>query len=188
MMRAESPLKNERTKLLHGASLYDDGDSASASTKKIFQFVMGTMLLLGVASFLNHSTKERSDLLSLSSDRSLSTNSKYRKVQGIGFQIYTGGAPALFSDGRVNPECVGRASYGISSYGVWDGETQSVECYVGHDDPVLDVHERIEILKAAVEKAYQEVSAAETRQQDGGDPSETLRCPAISAWAPRSSS
>jgi len=184
MMRAESPLKNERTKLLHGgASLYDDGDdSGSVSTKKIFQFVMGTMLLLGVASFLNHSTKqERSDLLSLSSDdRSLSsTNSKYRKVQGIGFQIYTGGAPAIFPDGRANPECAGRASYGISSYGVWDGETQSVECYIGHDDSVLDVHKRIEILKAAVEKAYQEVSAAEAKQQHNGendnDPSETLK-------------
>lgn len=83
-----------------------------------------------------------------------STNSKYKRVQGIGFQIYTGGAPAFLNrtDGssKLNPECLGR-----SSYGQVVGEiAPEIQCYIGHDDPMLDVQNRIEIMKEAVELAY----------------------------------
>lgn len=73
--------------------------------------------------------------------------SKYAKVQGIGFQIYTGGAPARLPDGRKNPECVGRNAY---------GQKRSVlQCYIGHDDPIEDVNRRLEIMREAVDRAHQ---------------------------------
>jgi hypothetical protein len=84
-----------------------------------------------------------------------STNSKYKKVQGIGFQIYTGGAPAFLknhSDGTtaLNPECIGRNSYGQ----VVGEVAPMMQCYIGLADPMLDVRGRIEIMMDAVEKAY----------------------------------
>ena len=99
------------------------------------------------------------------------TNSKYKKVQGIGFQIYTGGAPAFLknhSDGTtaLNPECIGRESYGQ----VVGEEAPMLQCYIGLPDPMLDVRGRIEIMMDAVEKAYAVVTAAEN-----ADDSETLK-------------
>jgi hypothetical protein len=86
--------------------------------------------------------------------KTISTNSKYRKVQGIGFQIYTGGAPAFINhtDGTsaLNPECVGRESYGQ----VVGEIAPMIQCYIGLPDPMLDVRGRIEIMMDAVEKAY----------------------------------
>ena len=99
------------------------------------------------------------------------TNSKYKKVQGIGFQIYTGGAPAFLknhSDGTValNPECIGRDSYGQ----VVGAEAPMMQCYIGLPDPMLDVRGRIEIMMDAVEKAYAVVTATEN-----ADDSATLK-------------
>jgi len=84
-----------------------------------------------------------------------STRSKYKRVQGIGFQIYTGGAPAYLAsndtDHRIpNPECVGRASYGQ----VVGEDHPHLQCYVGHVDPMVDVQKRIEIMSDAIDRAY----------------------------------
>ena len=89
------------------------------------------------------------------------TNSKYQKVQGIGFQIYTGGAPAFLPNHshhgaqpppppHWNPECIGRNSYGQ----VVGEDAPMLQCYIGLPDPMLDVRGRIEIMMDAVEKAY----------------------------------
>jgi len=94
-----------------------------------------------------------------------STNSKYERVQGIGFQIYTGGAPAYInvthSDGTVterpNPECHGLNSYGT----MWTEEGDVIQCYIGDYDVEQDVKARLRIMKDAVEQAYHQ--AAENR-------------------------
>lgn len=79
------------------------------------------------------------------------TQSRYKHVQGLGFQIYTGGAPAFLKTNndvqRKNPECSGRHSYGLV-----DGE---IQCYMGQEDTMDDVQSRVDIMKAAVERAYQ---------------------------------
>ena len=87
-----------------------------------------------------------------------STRSKYKRVQGLGFQIYTGAAPAFLGksnkDGsRVkNPECVGR-----DAYGQLVGETSPLwQCYMGHDDPVQDIRNRMQIMEEAVDRAFEE--------------------------------
>jgi hypothetical protein len=89
-----------------------------------------------------------------------STYSKYKRVQGIGFQIYTGGAPAVLNQTvndddtvvqQLNPECVGRRSYGQ----VVGEVAPELQCYLGYDDPMQDVQRRIEIMADAVEKAYE---------------------------------
>ncbi len=104
----------------------------------------------------------------------LFTNSKYQKVQGIGFQIYTGGAPAFLKNHshgssqqqqHLNPECIGRDSYGQ----VVGEEAPMLQCYIGLPDPMLDVRGRIEIMMDAVEKAYAVVS------NDPNDNHETLK-------------
>lgn len=87
-----------------------------------------------------------------------STNSKYERVQGIGFQIYTGGARAFLnvthSDGSVtskpNPECRGLDSYGT----MWTEQGDVLQCYIGNYDTELDVQDRLRIMKDAVELAY----------------------------------
>jgi hypothetical protein len=88
----------------------------------------------------------------------LSTNSKYERVQGIGFQIYTGGARAFVntthSDGSViqktNPECHGLNSYGT----MWTEQGDVLQCYIGNYDIEQDVQARLRIMKEAVEMAY----------------------------------
>lgn len=107
---------------------------------------------LAAIALFSHS-RAMSDANSLT--QKTSTNSKYKRVQGMGFQIYTGGAPALLhhSDGSsyLNPECVGR-----SSYGQVVGEiAPELQCYIGLQDPMLDVRRRVEIMADAVEKAYE---------------------------------
>ncbi|CAJ1963978.1 unnamed protein product [Cylindrotheca closterium] len=82
-----------------------------------------------------------------------STNSKYRQVQGLGFQIYTGGAPALLGQNgtqHLNPECVGLKSYGS----MWTEEGYEMQCYIGDPDNEKDAQNRLKIMKDAVEKAY----------------------------------
>ncbi|GAX22663.1 hypothetical protein FisN_17Lh158 [Fistulifera solaris] len=79
--------------------------------------------------------------------------SKYAKVQGIGFQIYTGGAPAFLdrnNTGPQNPECIGLDSYGE----FYDENGLQYQCYLGLEDPIDDVRVRIQLMKDAIEKAY----------------------------------
>ena len=81
--------------------------------------------------------------------------SRYSRFQGLGFQIYTGGAPAFLrttdESGRNttahNPEC-----YKSKSYGHADGD---IQCYLGLRDATKDVQKRLDIMKAAVERAYE---------------------------------
>lgn len=87
-----------------------------------------------------------------------STNSKYQRVQGIGFQIYTGGARAFFNhthkDGSTssvpNPECRGLNSVGA----MWTENGDVLQCYLGNYDVEQDVQGRLRIMKDAVEQAY----------------------------------
>jgi len=93
-----------------------------------------------------------------------STQSKYKKVQGMGFQIYTGAAPAYINvtttddDGNEdgfslekNPECLGHHSYGQLV-----GElAPHLQCYLGHDDPIEDIRKRIRIMEKAVDRAFE---------------------------------
>jgi len=82
--------------------------------------------------------------------------SKYKKVQGMGFQIYTGGAPAFLDENKtvLNPECVDQASYG-QVVGAEEGDPPMMQCYLGLDDPLEDARKRVEVMRAAVERAYQ---------------------------------
>lgn len=89
--------------------------------------------------------------------------SKYKKFQALGFQIYTGGAPAILQDGDglnyLNPECDGLNSYGKADD--FDEDDQGLnltdihlwECYLGHSNPKKDVHQRLKIMADAVAKA-----------------------------------
>lgn len=76
----------------------------------------------------------------------------YTKTQTLGFQIHTGGSPAVINGtGEMNPECPNR-------YGLLGGTTNSepeILCYVANDDPILDARERLRIMRDAVEKAYE---------------------------------
>jgi hypothetical protein len=92
---------------------------------------------------------------------------KYKKFQALGFQIYTGGAPAVIRDengkNHHNPECNGLNSYGkaddfdeddaglnLTDINLW-------ECYLGYTNPKEDVQQRLQIMADAVTKA-EEVS------------------------------
>jgi hypothetical protein len=116
-----------------------------------------TMLVVGELWYAHYRLTARRSLANTPS-----TYSKYKRVQGIGFQIYTGGAPAVLNETvndddddtvvqQLNPECVGRRSYGQ----VVGEVAPELQCYLGHDDPMLDVQRRIEIMTDAVEKAYE---------------------------------
>ncbi|KAG7340890.1 hypothetical protein IV203_024433 [Nitzschia inconspicua] len=104
--------------------------------------------------------------------------SKYSHAQYFGFQIYTGGAPAFIPETHVatdddasdivvttnsssssnstirfvpNPECKGMA------YGEVVLETDPLlMCYLGHRDALHDVSQRMQIMRDAVETAYQQ--------------------------------
>jgi hypothetical protein len=90
-----------------------------------------------------------------------STRSKYKRVQGIGFQIYTGGAPAFLDEENkeLNPECIGMESYGQ----VVGEEAPMLQCYIGAEAAVDDVQKRLQIMRDAVELAFQKA--------DNSDPS-----------------
>ena len=78
--------------------------------------------------------------------------SRYKKVQGLGYGIYTGGAPAFFNDTERtrNPECIGLNSYGVANF----FDSAEIQCYVGYEDPIQDARERVAVMKEAVERAY----------------------------------
>lgn len=76
--------------------------------------------------------------------------SPYSKVQGMGYRIYTGGAPQYLADSNEtvkNPECKHEYGRNINLPG-------QLLCYVGHEDPIVDVQHRIDIMKETVERAY----------------------------------
>ena len=75
-------------------------------------------------------------------------SSPYSKVQGLGFQIYTGGAPAFLNKRATipNPECMD-GHHGSNSEG------NKVQCYLGDDDPIKDVQQCFKIMKDTVEHA-----------------------------------
>lgn len=93
--------------------------------------------------------------------------SKYTKFQALGFQIYTGGAPAVLRDengtNHHNPECAGINSYGKADDFDQDDAPLNLtdvhlwECYLGESNPMKDVHHRLRIMADAVAKA-EEVS------------------------------
>ena len=86
--------------------------------------------------------------------------SKYTHFQALGFQIYTGGAPVELPGrpGIKNPECYGLNSYGQATELDPDDIARNIsntlwQCYLGHNNPVRDVNQRLQIMKDTVEKA-----------------------------------
>jgi len=74
----------------------------------------------------------------------------YTQVQGLPFRIYTGGAPAYLKHSHTkNPECNDHHSYGQNA------NTFKLQCYLGNPDPIVDVQRRVEIMREAVERAYE---------------------------------
>ena len=88
------------------------------------------------------------------------TTSPYTKVQTLSFQIYTGGAPALLFDEltekKKNHECKGLHSYGIPE------DSNTIQCYLGLEDTSKDVEKRLDIMRKAVERAYEESNTDES--------------------------
>lgn len=97
-----------------------------------------------------------------------SAASKYKKFQPLGFQIFTGGAPAFINSNKKkreevegssgnfttttnmvpNPECKH-----LNSYGHVDGG--NVQCYMGLVDQEADVHRRLQVMEKAVQRAHE---------------------------------
>lgn len=135
------------------------------------RWAAATLVLLVVALALNHGSPQTrrhghtarshhsSDSLQKVAAAATKASSKYSRVQGVGFQIYTGGAPAYIEDPQggasiPNPECTTHSSYG-------QHETDTVpviQCYLGDDNPVTDVVMRLNVMKDAVETAFLQVN------------------------------
>ena len=105
------------------------------------------------------------------------SSSPYSKFQPIGFQLYTGGAPAFIKTttsqddsnsttsshhhkhdkvtGETttkvvpNPECDRKDSFGHNM------EESTIECYMGLEDTKVDIQQRLDIMINAVERAYE---------------------------------
>jgi hypothetical protein len=72
----------------------------------------------------------------------------YTKVQTLSFQIYTGGAPAYIDD-EPNEEC-----FNLNSYGLPEDPEMGLQCYLGLDNTAEDVNRRLDIMRDAVNRAY----------------------------------
>lgn len=153
----ESYQKNgEHTSLLNAQESLDNPKKGSNSYKGVYGVVGGVLVGVVLGALAMHHGAQ-SALFSLSP----SYASKYSKVQGIGFQIYTGGAPAFLegnNTGPQNPECIGLDSYGE----FYDENGLQYQCYLGLEDPIDDVRVRIKLMKEAIERAY------EVADQDSG--------------------
>jgi len=53
-----------------------------------------------------------------------------------------------------NPECKGRTEIGYSDNPDHANETILFQCYLGHNDPMVDVRNRLRVMYDAVEAAY----------------------------------
>lgn len=150
----ESYQSGERSTLLIGQESLDI--SSKESSERRYHAVFGVIggVLVGVALGVLAMSRGSPMIPSQTThaDHTIFT-SKYSKVQGIGFQIYTGGAPAFVhgNKGPQNPECLGRNSYGE----FYDENGLQYQCYLGLDDPIDDVRVRIRLMKDAIEKAYE---------------------------------
>ncbi|KAL3938496.1 MAG: hypothetical protein SGBAC_006612 [Bacillariaceae sp.] len=146
--------QNDKKNLLDGTqSLSSNRDNKSWRREaSVWNFLSIALFVASLAMLLvTHHQQKQVNRLKIPV---FSTNSKYRRVQGLGFQIYTGGAPAILQneDGtqRLNPECIGLRSYGS----MWTEEGYEMQCYIGNDDNEVDVQDRLKIMKDAVESAY----------------------------------
>ncbi|GAX13226.1 hypothetical protein FisN_17Hh159 [Fistulifera solaris] len=139
-------LSAENSPLLRGSGRHPSQKSNQIQVSNVIWGIVG--LVVGVLAMGLRSYRLEIDL-----HNAHHPHSKYSKVQGVGFQIYTGGAPAKLPDGRKNPECIGRNSYGHMDDGGDDGPI--LQCYVGHDDPLEDVRQRLELMREAVARAHE---------------------------------
>ena len=147
-------------------SLLEQGETDGSQQEKVTGFLQAgskgstvfwhtfASIAIAITFFMLGRVSTTSGIASSSSRPLPSTRSKYKRVQGIGFQIYTGGAPAYIKnethDHAANPECIGRYSYGQL-----EGEVHPhLQCYIGHDNATVDVAKRIEIMTDAIERAY----------------------------------
>ena len=139
-------MSNENTSLLDG--VYTPSPKRHSARPHVWNLAYGLLgVALGMTVMMFLPSNHHHDASNSSSSTS-PYKSRYTKVQGLGFQIYTGGAPAFLNNTEKNPECIGRNSFGL----VVDG---GLQCYIGNDDPIQDVENRVEIMKDAVDRAYQ---------------------------------
>jgi len=98
----------------------------------------------------------------------------------MGFQIYTGGAPVIITNNSTdvsqfkhNPECI-HSNYGKADDFNEDDLLDHVsltqinlwQCYLGDEDPKIDVQHRLQIMTDAVEKAHAATVEAETDKEE----------------------
>lgn len=151
----ESYQNGENNSLLNDQAPLDGPKKKRNTEKSSYKGVYGVAggILVGVVLGVLAMSRG-SQWLSQGGYHSTIPSSKYSKVQGIGFQIYTGGAPAFLernNTGPQNPECIGLDSYGE----FYDENGLQYQCYLGLEDPIDDVRVRIQLMKEAIERAYQ---------------------------------
>uniref|UniRef100_A0A7S4EMU4 Uncharacterized protein n=1 Tax=Pseudo-nitzschia australis TaxID=44445 RepID=A0A7S4EMU4_9STRA len=182
---------NRNNNYTHKAAINNDSDIRSlfSNTNKkwlLFTAIVASLLLLLPSSSSSSSSSNKSFASSTwesdpsnNSDNANQNNngsaSKYKQVQYFGFQIYTGGAPAFLDNnndkGRnriPNPECI-EHTYGQIPLDA-DTPNNNIQCYVGHEDPMVDVRERLRIMKDAIETAY-----IENKNGNGNNDKEVLK-------------
>lgn len=142
------------TEAMNGTNYYSRWKSASSGEEE-------EKASMGISSEENTEALASSGL----GNKTKNHHPSYTHVQGMGFQIYTGGAPALLRDGSPNPECLPAAAYGQAVITDDDDDEnkdeetanqsgQGLQCYLGDDDPMMDIQKRLRILKEAVETAW----------------------------------
>lgn len=180
-MMEQTPTSSERTPLVannngteHGLAVdqHPVGDSSiheppKGTCKSTPLFSLVTTLWVAVVcvaigtiggSFVTHrrlSSSSSGDQEQADPPISSSYPPQYSQFQGLGYQIYTGGAPVYLTDGSRNPECMGRTSLGHLDDEEHDDGRDNLYCYLGDSNDTVDVYRRLEILTHAVERAYQ---------------------------------
>jgi hypothetical protein len=146
---------NEQTQLLQENGSKKDEEGSSVLLQKAVLVLSGVVvgvLSMFAASMMNGSHGSTTTTAGGDGSEWVYPLSRYEKFQALGFQIYTGGAPAFIigddEDVSVNnPECDE-----LSSFGHIEG---LIQCYLGRQDPMQDVEQRLGIMKDAVERAYE---------------------------------